>query len=281
MHEPIADASAHAAYAVAFGREPWSSARRHFALTGILRETATTRVMSGLDRHSKPIVVKFIDEARADRDAFALPRFAREATIAARIRHPSIARCLGQGSDWIAFEYVNEGLVDSVRRGGFAVSSRIRALVGQIAAVLAHIHACGIVHCDVKPAHIRLRAGRPVLIDFGVAGLVADDPLGGCEQVGTPAWMSPEQLAGAQAGPAADVWSLCAIGAWLLAGAPDISGTAEEALAARASGWHPGSECSLLATSDAELAAILLEGLDSRHARPPAAAIARRLAANQ
>src|SRR5699024_7718530 len=124
------------------------------------------------------------------------------------------------------------------------------------------------VHRDLKPAHILFRNHEPVIIDLGVAGLVANDPLEGAETIGSPAWMAPEQALGAPPAPAADVWSLCAIGHWLLYGRAIYTGDADAVLEAR----RAGAECPVgfSRIKDRRLAAILAAGLGPAESRPSA-----------
>ena len=158
-------------------------------------------------------VVKRLDAGAAD--PIAALRFTREQRLASILRHPGLATCLGNGEGWLAFETLDGP------RGGPLASGVDRAnglaVLRSLALTLAYLHGRGVVHQDVKPAHVFQEAsGRVVLIDLGTAGLMSDDPLAGHEAVGAPAWAAPEQLDGAPPAPAADLWSLARLALWLL-----------------------------------------------------------------
>ncbi|MGO4836706.1 protein kinase, partial [Rhizobiaceae sp. 2RAB30] len=174
-----------------------------------------------------PVVVKMLGAAANSADPVGKNRFAREIALGVGGRHPGLAKVHAYGRNWIAFELLEPPGDRLSKPGG------LRRLVAQLAATLAYLHARGVVHRDVKPAHVMFREEQPVLIDLGVAGLIADDPLEGKEMVGSPAWMAPEQILGAKPAPSADIWSLCAVGASIAKGAPLFHGTTDAVLKER------------------------------------------------
>jgi hypothetical protein len=153
-------------------------------------------------------------------------RFRLEAEILSRLSHPGIARVLDSGEmtgpggvpqPWIAMDYV-EGLPlrEYVTRNGLGLAARV-ALLAAVCDAVQHAHVHGIVHRDLKPSNILVRAdGRPVVVDFGVARLMTGDErptelaTRTGQLVGTPQYMSPEQVQAEPAGigPASDVYSL-------------------------------------------------------------------------
>ncbi|WP_019996856.1 protein kinase domain-containing protein [Aureimonas ureilytica] len=149
---------------------------------------------------------------RAAPDPLTRLRFQREARLARLLAHPGLAALLASGEDWLLFEWLAPSLVD--RRETFADWAKLVPLLAGIAQTLTYLHGRGVVHQDVKPAHILFRGSRAVLVDLGAAGLVADDPIIGREAVGAEAWASPEQWAGAAPRPAADIWSLARLAGW-------------------------------------------------------------------
>jgi serine/threonine-protein kinase len=243
-----------------------------------LREKGAVGVFSAHDEESgSAVIVKTFDPARAPQDPIGAMRFRREVLIASVLSHPAVVRCLGHGEDWIAFERLDGSLAASERCSRFQDPQRLGVLLCELAEALAYIHGRGIVHCDLKPAHVMFRADQAVLIDFGVAALVSGDPLAGAELAGSPAWMSPEQLDGLPARPCFDIWSLCAVGAWLLSDAPAITGTADDRLAARTNQSAPPFDLAGLRHHGSVLADLLIAGLGPMEHRPEAAEIAHRL----
>jgi serine/threonine-protein kinase len=146
-----------------------------------------------------------------------------------------------------------------------------------IAETLAYLHARGIVHRDLKPAHVLFRGRRAVLIDLGVAGLAGGTGrLDTGEIVGSPAWMAPEQMRGAEPAPSVDIWSLSAVAHRLLAGRPLYAGTADAVLDARRAGAEAKPDFSGLA--DRRLAEALNAGFTAPEDRPSARELAAILA---
>ena len=173
------------------------------------------------------------------RDGKAAARAEREAEAAARLRHERCLRARDFGADadhaYIAYEYVpGETLRHALRAGRLDDAATVEA-GAQILDGLAHAHALGIVHRDVKPSNVLLADGDEIsvrLLDFGLALFDEADTLTAAGDVpGTLAYISPERLKGQTAGPEADVW---AVGVLLW-----------EAL----SGWHPYWTSSLLDTA--------------------------------
>jgi serine/threonine protein kinase len=193
-------------------------------------------------------VLKVVGRAVLDRPG-AADRFLREVRSAGRLSHPNIVTAyaalrLGEQIA-LAMEYVDgENLSDVVRdRGRLAVP--LASFCGRQAALgLQHAHEHGTIHRDIKPANLILgkQNGRPVvkILDFGLAKAVsekyADTALTQTGQVlGTPAFMAPEQITGAQATDIrADVYSLGCTLYFLLAGEPPFRGGMHSLLYAHA-----------------------------------------------
>jgi serine/threonine-protein kinase len=164
--------------------------------------------------------------------AEGLQRFRREATNHARIgAHPHICALLDFGSTiegvvYIALEYVDgEPLAALLRRAGSLSPSRVAAIVRQAAGGLAVAHAHGLVHRDLKPENILLgRAAdgsdHVTLIDFGIAKNPLDTQRVTSTgiAVGTPLFMSPEQLAADVVDARSDIYSLGLVTFLMLAG---------------------------------------------------------------
>lgn len=219
----------------------------------------------------EPVVVKRF--AGTD-DTIAPRRFERERRFARLLAHPSLPRLVAEGDDWVAFEALENRLDAPVAHS----ADTVRAWLAPLADALAFIHARGIVHRDIKPAHVLFCGDTPVLIDFGIAG-TPDDDLQLAEFSGTPAWMAPEQLFGGPVGPAADIWSFAALGLFLLTGEKPYAGDAETVLRLRRAGEGPGFAIpETLERDDPVLAGLLRAGLGPAAGRPAAADFARFLA---
>jgi hypothetical protein len=143
-------------------------------------------------------------------------RAEREARAAASLRHRRCQRILSLARDtshvYIAYEYVPGRTMREAIRSGEVDDRRAIEICGQIAEALAHAHARGIVHRDVKPSNVLLAEAPEVdvrLLDFGLAQMAEFDTLTALGDIpGTLAYISPERLQGLPATPAADVWAV-------------------------------------------------------------------------
>lgn len=141
--------------------------------------------------------------------------FAREVDLHRRLRHPGIVAVLdaGRAGDlaYIAMEYVAGGDLGHATCAGPPWPIRRAAeIAARVAHALAHAHALGIVHHDIKPANILLdeAAGAVKLADFGLARLADLQRSRTGVLAGTPAYMSPEQLAEGAQDARADLYAL-------------------------------------------------------------------------
>jgi len=142
-------------------------------------------------------------------------RFVREARLAARLSHPNVVSVFDAGDDggrpYIVMEYVDgENLAELLARRGRIPPDEARGLALQAAQGLAHAHAAGLVHRDVKPQNLILRRdGTLKIADFGIARAAEATALTQAGTVlGTAAYLSPEQALGEEVTPATDVYSL-------------------------------------------------------------------------
>jgi hypothetical protein len=150
------------------------------------------------------------------REGKAAARAEREAAAAARLRHPGCLRAYAFARDsrhvYIAYEFVpGRTFREALRAGELDDATAIEACA-QICEGLAHAHAAGILHRDVKPSNVLLADGERVsarLLDFGLARMAEAETLTAQGDVpGTLAYISPERLAGDDATEAADVWAI-------------------------------------------------------------------------
>src|SRR5881394_2564601 len=192
-----------------------------------------------------------IIERRVAQNLGARSRFLREARAAANIHHPNIARVTYYGEQdgecFYAMELVRgETLEARVRRDGPMPLALALEVIEQAARALAAAEACGVVHRDIKPSNIMLESDasdvlRIKLIDYGVAKVMGPQAEPGLEQtqagfIGTPAFASPEQFAGAGQLPVdtrSDIYSLGVTLWYLLTGRTPFAGRAMEEIRAR------------------------------------------------
>ena len=185
------------------------------------------------------VAVKVLLPSAAQSDA-VVERFAREAQAAAKIQSDHVARVLDAGSlpsgaPFLVMEYLDGSDLEEVLEvQGKLPPVEVVDYMLQALDALAHTHAVGIVHRDLKPANLFL-ARRPdggdviKLVDFGISKTVKGRPnekkLTGQHVLGSPVYMSPEQLRNdGDLDARADLWSLGVVGYELLCGAPPFDG---------------------------------------------------------
>jgi len=173
----------------------------------------------------RPVAVKMLPEHLAVDDAFRA-RFVREARLAGRLSHPNIVRVYdagdAEGRPFIVMEYVPGA---SLAEAGRLPVAGVVDLGVQACAGLQHAHDAGLVHRDVKPANLLVRDdGVLKIADFGIARAAESTRhTQAGTLLGTAAYLAPEQIAGADATPASDLYSLGAVLYELLTGQPPYS----------------------------------------------------------
>jgi serine/threonine-protein kinase len=181
-------------------------------------------------------------------DAASIGRFHREAENASQITHPNVAAVydFGETSDglvYLAMEYVpGEPLTNILEREGTVNHIRAADLVSQVADALGAAHALGILHRDLKPDNVMIattRSGTNLvkLLDFGIARVMGRETQHFTSTgliVGTPDWMSPEQISGDQLDARSDIYALGLIAFRMLTGVGAFGGgTSQETLLAK------------------------------------------------
>lgn len=167
--------------------------------------------------------IKVMNPSMAN-DPDAISRFNREASNASRISHPNVCQIYDfgetpEGIIYLAMEFIQgAALTEIIERDGALPPARAVRILRQSADALAAAHDLGIVHRDLKPDNIMIVQGRDgtdvvKVVDFGIAKAVAGDEAGQKVTktglvVGTPEYMSPEQLSGDKLDGRSDIYSL-------------------------------------------------------------------------
>ena len=170
----------------------------------------------------KTIALRGIDAAG---EADFRRRFVREAQAAGKLSHGGIVTIYDVGEDeatrtpFIVMEYIEGTTLEEVGRGERLPLERALELMEQVAEALDYAHERGIVHRDIKPANIIITPdGHAKITDFGIAKLVQTQFTQPGQVLGTPAYMSPEQLSGGAVDGRSDLFSLGVILYWLVTG---------------------------------------------------------------
>lgn len=219
----------------AVGLQPGSRFGR-YEIERLLGEGAMGAVFLAYDAAlARRVALKVPKFSPDDSDGRA--RFLREARSAAGLRHPNICPIhdVGEvdGTQFLTMAFIEgRSLADYITPGRVHPLRQIALLVRKLASALGDAHAAGIVHRDLKPANVMVDGrGEPVVMDFGLARSFR----GGTSEgritqsgmvVGSPAYMSPEQVEGTtELGPASDIYSLGVIFYELLTGRLPFDGT--------------------------------------------------------
>jgi predicted Ser/Thr protein kinase len=197
-------------------------------------------------------------------------RFLREARLAARLQHPNIVTIYDVGAHedqpFIAMEFIaGETLGQLVHRRAPLTLSRRIALMEQVCVGLAYAHRHGIVHRDVKPANLMISRDSGVLkvLDFGVAGRVDADPgLQGHMLMGTPNYMSPEQVVGQASDHRSDIFSVGLVLYELLTYRQAFSGESQQSILLKVLNESPQPLATLVPGIDRTLPAIVDRALE-------------------
>ncbi|HSM59911.1 MAG TPA: bifunctional serine/threonine-protein kinase/formylglycine-generating enzyme family protein, partial [Longimicrobiales bacterium] len=238
-------------------------------------------------RHGRRVAIKVLPPELSA--ALGTERFLSEIRITASLEHPHALTLIDSGEADGLLYYVmpfvdGESLRDRLDRVGRLPLAEAVQTARDVAGALDHAHAAGIVHRDVKPANILLSAGAAVVTDFGIALAVSQaggERLTGTGAVlGTPSYMSPEQAAGEECGPASDVFALAAVVYEMLTGRPPFEGNTFQSTLARVLTEEPPSVTSLVPSLPRSVDEALSRGLAKDPARrfPSAGELAAALA---
>ena len=210
-------------------------------------------------RLGRTVAIKLV-RSELERSEDFRQRFEREARANSALNHPNICSVYDvgehEGRPFLVMEYIEgETLAERLRRAPMPLSEALTS-ASQVADALAAAHAAGIVHRDLKPANVKITAeGRIKVLDFGLAK-VFEPPSGSDlstastvtvtgegKAVGTPGYMSPEQVRGQPVDKRADVWAFGCVLYEMLTGCRAFAGeSAMDTMAKvleREPDWHP------------------------------------------
>ncbi|MFJ9708580.1 serine/threonine-protein kinase [Streptomyces sp. NPDC101234] len=251
-----------------------------YRLLGRLGSGGMGRVYLGRSAGGRTVAVKIVHPHFALDEEFRA-RFRREVAAARRVGGAWTAPVLDADPDaavpWVATAYAaGPSLAAAVTDGGPLPAHTVRALGAGLAEALAAVHELGLVHRDVKPSNVLLTLDGPLLIDFGIARAIdgtASLTSSGVS-IGSPGYMSPEQILGKGVTGAADMFSLGAVLAYAANGEPPFPGDSSAALLYKVVHEEPE-----LGTLSGELRSVAEACLAKEAgARPGPAEVAARLA---
>ncbi len=168
--------------------------------------------------------IRFADEFEEEKLADVKGRFLREAEIAGKLSHRSVVSIYDVGEDYdltyMAMEFLEgENLQKYCRKGNLLPLRKILFIVGETASALNYAHSNGVIHRDIKPANIMLlKDGKIKVTDFGIAKAVSSSETKSGIILGTPNYMSPEQINGQKIDGRSDIFSLGVVFYELLTG---------------------------------------------------------------
>jgi serine/threonine protein kinase/tetratricopeptide (TPR) repeat protein len=191
----------------------------------------------------RPVAVKVVHPDLAVHSSIS-ERFLAEARMIAKLRHPNIVgvHTAGEATGLLFYvmDYVpGESLRHRLLRDGRLPIEEAQRIVADLADALNAAGEAGLVHRDVKPENILLdkASGRALLVDFGIARVMAGEPDGTRTAqgvaVGTPTYMSPEQAAGDAVDPRSDLYSLGVVAYEMIAGHPPFRGDSAASVASK------------------------------------------------
>src|SRR5579884_402315 len=224
------------------------------------------------------VALKFLPESLTA-DENALRRFRNEVRIARQVSHPNVCRVYdiaeAGGQYFLSMEYVDgEDLGSLLRRIGRLPPDKALEIARKLCAGLAAAHAKGVLHRDLKPGNVMLDGrGHVLLTDFGLAGIAGDiaDP---DVRSGTPAYMAPEQLSGAEVTERSDLYSLGLVLYEIFTGKRPFEANSLAELLRVRSESAPASPSSFVRDLDPVAERVILRCLASDPAQRPASALA-------
>ncbi len=249
-----------------------------YRIIGLLGEGGMGEVYRATDLTlGQSVALKFLPPAAAGNERL-LERFHGEVRVARQVSHPNVCRVYdigeSEGLPFISMEYVDgEDLSTLLQRIGRLPSDKALDTARKICAGLAAAHARGVIHRDLKPQNIMMnRRGEILIMDFGLAAIA--DHLEGLEaRNGTPGYMSPEQLRGAEVTAKSDIYALGLVLYELFTGKRPYEGKSIPQLIDQQEAAHLSSMIALAADVDPAVERIVRRCLDPDPNKRPTSAL--------
>ena len=226
---------------------------------------------------SQTVALKFLPESFSKNEA-ALTRFRGEVRTARQVSHPNVCRVFDigeiEGVYYLTMEYVDgDDLSQLLRRIGHFASDKAVEISRQICYGLQAIHNAGILHRDLKPANIIIDSqGKTRITDFGIAGL-EKDVQGAESRIGTPAYMSPEQIAGKEVTTQSDIYSLGLLLYEIFTGEQAINGDSVNEILKKQTSHTPPNPSKFVETIDPLVENIINRCLEKKPENRPKSAL--------
>jgi serine/threonine-protein kinase len=228
-------------------------------------------------RLGQTVALKFLNEALQD-DPELLERLYGEVRVARQVSHPAVCRVYDvgemEGLAFLSMEFVDgEDLATLQRRIGRPPYEKALDVARQLCAGLAAAHAKDVLHRDLKPENVMIDGrGRVRITDFGIAGLasdIRDDDV----RSGTPAYMSPEQLAGREVTVRSDIYALGLVLYELFTGRKAFEGRTRKELERKHREEAPTRPSAVVEGLDPAVERAILRCLEKEPERRPATAL--------
>jgi serine/threonine-protein kinase len=212
----VAEDIANAATAVTAPGAPATMIAERYEVLGLLGAGGMGRVYRARDSQLDEVVaLKMLRKELAELPGM-LERFRQEVKLARRVTHANVVRTfdLGQHGDdhFLTMEYIEGRSLAQLLGDGPPPFEEALRILRAVTAGIAAAHASKVLHRDLKPDNVLVgKAGRIAVTDFGIARLAQTPASTGDRFIGTPAYMAPEQVEGAEVTAASDVYSIGAI----------------------------------------------------------------------
>jgi hypothetical protein len=258
---------------------PGTILAERYRIVGLLGRGGMGEVYRADDlKLGQSVALKFLPEHLLS-DGAALARFHREVRIARQVSHRNVCRVydIGEtgGHHFLSMEFIKgEELSSLLRRIGRLPADKATEIARQLCAGLAAAHDNGVLHRDLKPSNVMIDAdGNVRILDFGLAGLV-EDFRDGDMYAGTPAYMSPEQLAGKELSVKSDIYSLGLVLYEVFTGKRAFeAGSLRDLMKLRQSEIQPSSPSSLVKDIDPLVERVILRCLEKDPKDRPSSAL--------